>query len=59
MGEKYETTAGMIALLQYGSGVPFNRLQGLEKDLGIPLPWRRNGRWWRKPRSCSNPCCKN
>jgi hypothetical protein len=28
----------MIALLRYGSGVPWYRLQGLEKSLGIPLP---------------------
>src|ERR1035437_2754254 len=27
-----------IALLRYGSGVPWYRLQGLEKSLGIPLP---------------------
>jgi len=37
--EKYdETAASMIALLRYGSGVPWYRLQGLEKSLGIPLP---------------------
>ena len=28
----------MIALLKYGSGMPFNRLQRLEGNLGIPLP---------------------
>ena len=28
----------MIALLKYGSGVPFNRLERLEEQLGIPLP---------------------
>ncbi len=28
----------MIALLKYGSGVPFYRLEGLEASLGIPLP---------------------
>ena len=28
----------MIALLKYGSGLPFNRLQGLQGNLGIPLP---------------------
>lgn len=38
-GEKYDVSAGaMIALLKYGSGVPFYRLAGLEKNLGIPLP---------------------
>jgi transposase len=37
--EKYdETTAAMIALLKYGSGMPFYRLQQLEDLLGIPLP---------------------
>jgi len=36
---KYDATAAsMIALLKYGSGVPFNRLQGLQESLGIPLP---------------------
>jgi len=36
---KYDATAGaMIALLKYGSGLPFNRLQGLEGQCGIPLP---------------------
>jgi hypothetical protein len=28
----------MIALMKYGSGVPFNRLQRLQGNLGIPLP---------------------
>ena len=37
--EKYDETAGtMIALLKYGSGFPFNRLEGLQDSLGIPLP---------------------
>lgn len=37
--EKYDATAaGMIALLRYGSGVPWNRLADLEQSLGIPLP---------------------
>jgi transposase len=37
--EKYDaTTASMIALLRYGSGFPWNRLEGLEESLGIPLP---------------------
>ncbi len=36
---KYDATAGsMIGLLKYGSGLPFNRLDGLQGDLGIPLP---------------------
>jgi len=28
----------MIALLKYGSGLPFNRLEGLQGHLGVPLP---------------------
>jgi len=37
--EKYDAeSAGMIALLKYGSGFPFNRLQRLQGSLGIPLP---------------------
>jgi hypothetical protein len=37
--EKYdETTAAMIALLKYGSGMPFYRMEKLEQLLGIPLP---------------------
>ena len=33
-----ERAASMIALLKYGSGLPFNRLCGLQRSLGIPLP---------------------
>jgi transposase len=37
--EKYgETSAAMIAQLKYGSGMPFYRLEQLERQLGIPLP---------------------
>ena len=37
--EKYDATAAsMIALLRYGTGVPWNRLEGLEAGFGIPLP---------------------
>jgi transposase len=36
---KYDTTAvAMIALLKYGTGMPFNRMERLEAQLGIPLP---------------------
>lgn len=40
MGEdKYDASSGsMIALLKYGSGVPFHRLEHLQGNLGIPLP---------------------
>jgi len=37
--QKYEATAAaMIALLKYGSGLPFNRLARLQGNLRIPLP---------------------
>jgi len=37
--EKYDAESGaMIALLKYGSGMPFNRIERLEGSLGIPLP---------------------
>ncbi len=36
---KYDATAGsMIGLLKYGSGLPFNRLEGLQGHLAMPLP---------------------
>ena len=36
--EKYDAKAvSMMALLKYGTGLPFNRLQRLQEDLGIPL----------------------
>ncbi len=36
---KYDATTGaMIALLTYGSGMPFYRLERLQADLQIPLP---------------------
>lgn len=36
---KYDAAAGsMIGLLKYGSGLPFNRLEGLQGYLEIPLP---------------------
>lgn len=38
-GPKYdESAASMIGLLKYGCGLPFNRLERLQKGLGIPLP---------------------
>jgi transposase len=37
--DKYDETAGaMIAMLKYGSGVPFYRIEKLQENLGIPLP---------------------
>jgi transposase len=36
---KFNATAGsMIGLLKYGSGLPFNRLDGLQGNLEVPLP---------------------
>jgi transposase len=36
---KYDETAvAMIALLKYGTGVPFNRLERLQGQMGMPLP---------------------
>lgn len=37
--EKYDATTGaMVALLKYGSGVPFHRLERLQANVQIPLP---------------------
>ena len=37
--KKYDpTAAAMIVVLRYGSGLPFNRLEKLERNAGIPLP---------------------
>jgi transposase len=37
--DKYDETAvAMIALLKYGTGVPFKRLERLQGQLGMPLP---------------------
>jgi transposase len=37
--DKYNETAGaMVALLKYGNGLPFNRLEKLQESLGVPLP---------------------
>jgi len=36
---KYEeTVVAMVALLKYGTGVPFKRLERLQEHLGMPLP---------------------
>lgn len=38
-GKKYdETAATMIGLLRYGTGLPFNRLERLQRSFEIPLP---------------------
>jgi transposase len=37
--QKYHaTSASMIALLKYGSGLPFYRLEALQQSFGVPLP---------------------
>lgn len=37
--DKYDHSAvTMIAMLKYGSGFPFNRLAGVQDNLGIPVP---------------------
>jgi transposase len=37
--EKYDAeAASMMAVLRYGSGVPFYRLEQLQDNLGVPLP---------------------
>ncbi len=37
--EKYDAESGaMIALLKYGSGMPFNRIEQLQRSVGVPLP---------------------
>lgn len=37
--EKYDqSAAAMVALLKYGCGLPFTRIEKLQRHLGIPLP---------------------
>jgi hypothetical protein len=37
--DKYDATAtGMVGLLKYGAGLPFNRIEKLQAGMGIPLP---------------------
>jgi hypothetical protein len=37
--QKYDESVGrMISLLPYGAGVPFHRIEKIQKDLGVPLP---------------------
>lgn len=54
--EKYDASAGaMIALLKYGNGFPFHRLENLQDSVGIPLPastqWDivRDFYWYTRP----------
>jgi hypothetical protein len=37
--EKYDPTVGvMVGFLRYGSGMPFHRLERLQRSVGVPLP---------------------
>ncbi|KAF0169602.1 MAG: transposase IS66 family [Limisphaerales bacterium] len=37
--QKYDESAdAMVAMLRYGAGVPFNRIERLQRGMGIPLP---------------------
>lgn len=37
--EKYDESAdAMVAMMRYGAGVPFNRIERLQQGMGIPLP---------------------
>lgn len=37
--EKYDdSAAAMIAMLKYGAGLPFTRMEAMQKDFGLPLP---------------------
>jgi transposase len=37
--EKYDESAtAMVALLKYGTGLPFHRIERLQENMGIPLP---------------------
>ncbi|MBK7677466.1 MAG: hypothetical protein IPJ27_23465 [Candidatus Accumulibacter sp.] len=37
-GKYDDTAAAMIALLKYGCGLPFHRIERLEQGLAIPMP---------------------
>jgi transposase len=37
--QKYDPTVGaIVALMKYGTGLPFHRLEKLQQSLGVPLP---------------------
>jgi transposase len=57
--QKYDATAGaMIALLKYGTGVPFNRLETLQDALGVPLPASTQWDIVEKSADCAHPAYK-
>ncbi len=52
--DKYDETAvAMIALLKYGTGVPFNRLEKLQNNWECRCRRRRSGISWPPPRNRS------
>ena len=52
--KKYdETAASTIALLKYGTGMPFHRLESLEGSLGVPLP---AGTQWEVVEAAARAC---
>jgi hypothetical protein len=55
--EKFDATAVvMIALLKYGTGMPFNRMERLEGQLGIPLPATTQWELMEAAAKAINPC---
>ena len=37
--EKYDASAvSMVAVLKYGAGMPFNRIEAMQQRLGVPVP---------------------
>ena len=58
--KKYDATAGsMIAMLKYGTGLPFNRMQGLQGNMGIPLPASTQWTSSKPSPSISSRCISN
>jgi len=52
-GKYDETAAGMVGLLKYGCGLPFNRIEKLQAGLRIPLPAATQ---WELVRDAAKPC---
>ena len=51
--EKYDPSVGvMVGLMRYGSGVPFLRVERLQKSLGVPLP--ASVQWEQVDRVCES-----
>jgi transposase len=57
--KKYdETASAMIALLKYGSGMPFNRIEELQDGLGVPIPASTQWDIVEKNANCAHPAYK-